>query len=145
MIRLVLALCLAPFAAMGQNALPCSGIARADSIPEPWAENTRTFANGEVRLAVIDTVEPAVGAYWLLVMHPPRDELGLRHCTLVGHGNLGFAGMDFAALNAGYDPALGLTFTLPVQAFNPETGGIDPHMLSVTVNQSTGRVDAGFQ
>lgn len=67
--------CAAPVAA--QTAIPCGWQARADAIVEPWAENTTTFANGALRVALLDTIEPAASAAYLLITHPPVDEVGL--------------------------------------------------------------------
>ena len=72
----------APVAA--QTAIPCGWQARADAIVEPWAENTATFANGAVRVALRDTIEPAACAAYLLITHPPLDEVGGRTCTFIG-------------------------------------------------------------
>ncbi|MCR8549382.1 hypothetical protein M4578_16240 [Salipiger sp. P9] len=123
-----------------QEVLPCEWQARANAIAEPWEQNTRTFANGAVRLAVLDTIEPAAGAFWLLILSPPYNELGDRQCRVVGYNGGGFSGMSLADLGASYDPARGLTFTLPVQLYNQATAGFGRAALSVTVNQATGAV-----
>ena len=86
--------------AAAQEAVPCDWAARADGIVEPWEDNTATFANGAVRLALIDTVEPAAGAFHLLILSPPLGELGERQCRTLGIGGMGFAGLDFASLQA---------------------------------------------
>ncbi len=124
-----------------QVAQPCGWQARADNIVEPWEQNTATFAEGAVRLALLDTAEPAAAAFYLLIMHPPYDELGLRTCTTVGlDENLGYAAMDFDALEAEYDPALGLKFTLPARIYLPEQSFQNGTQLHITVNQSNGDV-----
>ncbi len=126
-----------------QAVLPCDWQASAQAIVEPWEENTRTFANGNVRLAAIDTVEPAVAFAYLLVLSPPFNTLGERQCRLIGSAeNLGFAGMDFSTLTAGYDPASGLTFEIQVNQHDPATGDHPRRFLFVTLNQSTGAVTA---
>lgn len=142
------ALLLAGFAAASpaaaQEALPCDWPARADNIVEPWEAHTRTFANGDVRLALLDTVEPASGAYHILILSPPYDELGNRQCRTLGmRANIGFAGVVFESLQASYDPAVGLVFTLPVQVFDGEA--VQPGHLSFTLNQATGDIGAALR
>jgi hypothetical protein len=123
---------------------PCDGRTEsAANLAEPWEAHTRTFANGDVRLAVIDQVEPAAAAFHLLILSPPRDELGIPQCRLVGGGGgLGLAGLSLDGLAAAYDPARGLVWSLPAQLFDPATGGFAPATLIVTLNQSTGAVTA---
>ena len=53
------ALTLVPASLPAQVVTPCGDGPRADSIPEPWDQNTATYAEGNIRLTVIDTVEPA--------------------------------------------------------------------------------------
>lgn len=136
------ALCGAAGAAGAAEVVLCEGFrASAENIPEPWEANSRSFANGAVRLALIDTVEPAAGAFHLMILSPPYDELGGRQCRLVGAGaGMGFAGLSFEGLSAAYDPARGLTWTLPVRHFDPVTAGFRDGVLSVTLNQATGQI-----
>ena len=118
----------------------CDWRASAANLAEPWEGNTRTFANGAVRIAVIDTVEPAAAAFHLMVLSPPYDELGLRQCRLVSAGGgHGFATLSLDGMEAGYDPATGLTFVLASGRYTAE-GLVLPTTLSVTVNQATGQI-----
>lgn len=129
-------------------AVECGDATRADTIVEPWADNTATYAGGEVRIALLDMVEPAAAALKLLVISPPRDELGLRQCRVIGTpGGLGFADMDFAARSASYDPQRGLTIALPARMSLPEGDPDDGwFQLSLTLNQQTGQIAAqGFK
>lgn len=119
----------------------------AENIPEPWEAHTRTFADGNIRITVLDTIEPAAGAFHLLVLSPPYDEIGGRQCRLVsfetGEGTpIGYASLSLEGLDAGYDPARGLTIALPVSVFNPQTGLFDIGEMTVTINQSTGEITA---
>ncbi|WP_149588960.1 hypothetical protein [Tabrizicola flagellatus] len=126
---------------------PC-GDYRSDvrNVAEPWEANTRTFARGEIRLVVIDTVEPAAAALYLLILHPPRDELGSPMCSVVTSAEgLGFADMGLGPAKAIYDPARGLTVSLPVSQADPMGAGFDEGWLSVTINQATGVVTAVVQ
>jgi len=142
LVTLALAL---PTAAAAQSVIACDGWqASAQNIVEPWDQNTRLFGNGAIRIALLDTVEPAAGAFYLLVLTPPYDELGSRTCALIAEdgGSQGFAGIDFAAAHASYNPAIGLTIAMPVQRFQPATGGFEAQQLAVTINQATGSIQA---
>lgn len=124
-----------------QTAFPCDWQARADAIVEPWEENIATFANGAVRVALLDTIEPAAAAFYLLVLHPPYDEVGGRTCTVVGlDDGLGYAGMFFEELEAEYDPARGLTISVPAIIYLPEQSFQNSALLHITVNQASGEV-----
>ena len=129
--------------AAAQEVTECDWRATPDAIPEPWEAHSRSFANGNVRLALLDAIEPAAGAFHLLVLSPPFDSLGARQCRIVGFdGTRGFAALDFAALAAAYDPATGLTFRLPGRLWLPEQDFTNALILIVTVNQATGAVTA---
>lgn len=132
--------------AAAQQVLPCDWQASARNIAEPWQDNSRVFANGAVRLAVLDTIEPAAGAFWLLILSPPHDAQGGRSCQMVGQGQgAGFAGLSLAGMDATYDPAMGLIFTIPAQVYDQDKGWFYDDWLTVIVNQASGRVAAGFR
>ena len=144
MIRsLAVALCLAS-PALAQEIGTCDDWrSSAALLAEPWEENTRIFAEGEVRLALIDTFEPAAAAFHLVILSPPYDELGFGQCALVsGEGGMGFAGLNVAATEAEYDPATGLMFTIPATRWLMETDTYTDAVLHVTLNQSTGEITA---
>ena len=137
-----------PYAAAGQTVIPCDGWQMsAENIAEPWEAYSRTFADGEVRIAVLDTIEPAAAALYLMVLTPPYDEVGGRHCGLVanGDGSHGFGDMDFEALESQYDASRGVIVSFPVQAYNIDTGEFDVRRLEVTINQATGDIGTGFR
>ena len=95
-----------------QTVEECDWRAAAQALIEPWEENTRTFANGDVRLALTDVIEPAAGAFHLVILSPPFDELGGRQCRVVSAvGSTGFAGLTLVGMTSAYDPSIGLTFT----------------------------------
>lgn len=143
---LIAALPLFASAAVAQSVEDCDWRASAAAIAEPWEANSRTFSNGAVRLALLDTVEPAAGAFHLLILSPPYSELGDRQCKVVSlEGNMGFASLAFDALEAGYDPAVGLQFNLPMSIFVDDGGEPQPGLMHVTLNQATGDIGAGFQ
>ncbi|QDC11697.1 hypothetical protein FHY55_18345 [Oceanicola sp. D3] len=119
---------------------------QARNIPEPWEASTRSFANGDVRLVLLDTIEPAAAPTHLMILSPPFDELGSRQCKVLSReGQAGWAGMQFERLEAGYDPARGLTFTLPAMIWLPEKNFVNSTLLSITLNQSTGEITVSQQ
>lgn len=137
---LTLATCLAAPLFAGDVA-PCDWRASAANIAEPWEENSRTFANGDVRVALLDTVEPAAGAFHLLVIAPPYDELGYPGCSVVSFdGSMGYGGIAFEVLEAGYNPNLGLVLTMPAYTFDGSDGDMRRILLSLAINQSTGEI-----
>ncbi|MFW2541150.1 hypothetical protein ACN2XU_00815 [Primorskyibacter sp. 2E107] len=140
-IALCLSFLFSPAVVSAQQVMECDWQASARSIPEPWEAHTRTFSNGTVRLAMLDTIEPAGGWAYLMILSPPFDELGSRQCKLIGTGDMGFSGMTFSALTADYDPAQGLIFTLPVQFYQYGDLQMVEKTLRITLNQSSGQID----
>lgn len=121
----------------------CDFAAQAQNIAEPWEENTRTFANGAVRVAVLDTTEPAAAAFHLLVLSPPYTELGTRQCRVVSfEGGHGYASLTLDGLVADYHPSTGLTLEMAISVYNQDTALFDPGSLFVTINQATGQITA---
>lgn len=141
MIRAVLCSLVFAGPAVAQQVLPCDWQARADAIVEPWDAHSRTFANGDVRLAVLDVIEPALGSFYLLVLSPPFDEIGSRQCRVVGFDDgVGFTAIDFDSLLATYDPARGLEFQMLARIADPEYDFTNTVNLWVTLNQTTGEI-----
>lgn len=131
--------------AHAQSIEPCDWIANGANIIEPWEQNTRTFANGDVRITALDTVEPAVAAFHFMVLSPPYDEVGSRQCKIVSMSSgIGFSGADFQTLDASYDPAIGLTFTTDVQVLSSDSTSFNNQRLQFTLNQATGEMQATF-
>lgn len=127
--------------ATAQVASGCDWRARADAIVEPWEDNTATFANGAVRVALLDVAEPAAAAYYLLILHPPVDSVAGRTCTVIGLSeNLGYSAIFFNELEALYDAAVGLTFLIPAISHLPEEDFHYSVLLSIGVNQASGEV-----
>ncbi|GAA6209074.1 hypothetical protein NBRC116601_23670 [Cognatishimia sp. WU-CL00825] len=125
-----------------QEVVDCDWHARADAIVEPWEVNTRRFAGGDVRLALLDTIEPAAGAFHILVLSPPYDELGGRQCKTIGvSAGVGFSGAGFETLTARYDPAVGLSFAMEVTTYDPEYEFLSGTLI-ITLNQATGAIEA---
>jgi hypothetical protein len=142
MVRRLAALIFSAAPAMAQQVEDCDWRASAWLLAEPWEQHSRTFANGDVRVALIDAIEPAAGAFHLLVLSPPWDVLGARQCRVLSLGpGIGFAGVDFAALEAWYDPSAGLFFSVPVSVYEAATGGFGERIFDFTVNQATGAIE----
>ncbi len=81
-----------------------------------------------------------------MVLSPPVDELGGRQCRVIGlESGFGFAGLNFPDLEAGYDPSVGLVFSVPVSIFDRGKGQILPRVLDFTVNQATGHIGANLK
>ena len=140
-----LALMLLAAPAAAQSVGECGAQVSARNLAEPWEANTATYAEGDIRVAVIDMLEPAAAAVHLMVISPPRDEIGDRQCRLVslqgGEGSaIGFYDLGFAERRAEYDPQRGLVLTMPASFYDPQTGSAEPSELTVTINQSSGEV-----
>ena len=137
-------LCAGAAAAQEFNTLAprdCDWRASAEALVEPWEETSRTFANGEVRIALLDTIEPAAGAFHLLILSPPYGEMGERQCRVISRGSgIGWAGIGFSQLKASYDPARGLVFVVRAQYYDPETSFQNPMRLEITLRQDTGAI-----
>ncbi|MDO5657801.1 MAG: hypothetical protein Q4G36_05710 [Paracoccus sp. (in: a-proteobacteria)] len=145
MIRAALLAGLAAAPAMADLAvLPCDPeLVSARAIPEPWPDFSAAYAQGAVRLAVLDRIEPAAAAVYLLVLSPPHDEIGERQCRVVAPGeHFGFMDLDFAARRAEYDPAAGLRVTMPAARYEPEQPDGVWSELALTINQSSGEITA---
>lgn len=113
------------------------------NLAEPWEANSALFANGAIRLAVVDTIEPAGTPFHLLVLSPPIDVLGGRQCRVVSaEGVNGFGGLDLSGAVASYDPARGLRVVIPAKTYLPDSGEFGPATLTVIINQATGAIDA---
>lgn len=145
MIRFLAVLALAGFAgaAQAQSVSDCIDDFRASAwvLAEPWEANTRTFANGRTRLAIIDAIEPGAAPFHILLLSPPYGELGDRQCRILSYdGGFGFGWATLEGMQASYDPARGLSFVIPVKA--PYVDGTEPWLgLNVVLNQATGAVD----
>ena len=141
----VAVLAINPLSAFAQSVSECDWRASSEVLAEPWESNTRTFANGQIRVAVIDTVEPAAESFHLLVLSPPYDELGSRQCRIVSlEEGFGFAGFDLSQAVANYDPSRGLTVQAPVTIWSDGDQYYE-RWLAVTINSATGDVTGWVQ
>lgn len=137
-----LALALTAVPAAAQSVSNCDWLALAGNLVEPWETTSRTFANGAVRLALLDAVEPGAVPFHLLLLSPSGEEMGGRMCKVISlEPGIGFHNIFWEDLEAGYDPAVGLTFHIPVEIWI-DTGNSVMRGLRLTLNQATGVVDA---
>ncbi len=116
----------------------------AMAIAEPWEANSRSFADGDIRIAVMDTWEPALGAYYLMVLFwsGADTEADIRYCSLVSNGSLGFVSMTLDGLTSRYDPAQGLVLSVPTTFYNPSDDELEEGVLEVVLNRKTREVTA---
>lgn len=116
------------------------------ALAEPWEANSRTFLNGAVRIAVVDTGgEPACCSVHLLVLaEKPEDSAGPaeRVCRVISQRDqLGFMAIDFAAIRTSYTPVHGLNMLVPYRLY---VDGIRsrPGAARINVNPRTGAISA---
>jgi len=116
-------------------------------VAEPWEENTRLFADGAVRLVVIDTEEPAFAAVHLAVLMWGKAEIGLeaRVCFLVSFGSAGFYDANLAGMQTSYSPAAGLVLTVPVSRYDPALDQAVVAPLELIINRQSNTVKARLQ
>lgn len=126
----------------------CDWLASAANILEPWEDNTVTFANGNIRLAVVDTGgEPVCCSAHLMVLSPSgngADEPVYRQCRLASvRPGEGFYSINLSNVAARYDPGRGLSVSFETGHWHQgmETGA--PPILDrmeILINQATGTV-----
>lgn len=127
--------------ASAQSVQDCDWQASAANIMEPWREHSRTFADGDVRVAVLDTVEPAAGSLYVLLLSPPRGDLGERQCRVIGvDDGIGFSRLRFDTLVSRYYPDIGLMFQMPAEIYFNDQDAFVPVTLTFSVNQATGEI-----
>ena len=135
---------------LGMAALPataqvvgeCEGwVANARNLMMPPEVSVRSFANGEVRVIGLDTGEPACCSAHLMVDFFVETE-PFPLCALIsaGSGGNGFSGLRMEDLSASYDPATGLTLTLPAGRYDGSGSVMSP--LVVVINRAAVSVTA---
>lgn len=136
-----------PFSVQAQEISECGWVANPANILEPWSEFSRSFANGAIRIAVLDTAgEPVCCATHLLIIAPSAPDNGpvYRQCFVASaRGSMGFYDIDFKGITASYDPARGLLLSVPVSYYHDGVGtgapGI-PDQIEIRIDQLTGTV-----
>jgi hypothetical protein len=93
--------------------------AGAYNIVEPWEASTKTFYQGRVRVAWLDTGgEPACCSVYLLVLFYNGEAPAGLVCRLISDdADRGFAGIDFPSLKSSYDPQRGLLLSFGYSVF----------------------------
>lgn len=117
----------------------CAGhVASASNVL--WEDPTRTFANGAIRLILLDTEEPACCSIHLMVLHPAGDDPFLA-CSLISReAGYGWLNASLKGATSSYIPGAGLRVSIPAMAYGTE--GEVPETLHLTINQATGQVSA---
>lgn len=142
---IILALMVCANAVRAQEVVDCDWQAALPSIVEPWEENTRVFANGKVRLTLVDVSEPAAGSFHIVMLSPPDDGIGGRQCKVVSAGStVGFSHVEFKKISAVYDPRVGLVFVVPVRVYNGQSDAFEPKNLAFSLNQATGEMMVSY-
>lgn len=103
-----------------------------------WEDPTRTFANGAIRLILLDTEEPACCSVHVMVLHPIGDEPFLG-CSLISRSEgYGWLRASLKEAASEYVSGQGLRVHIPMVGYGVEGEG--PETLSLTINQATGQV-----
>lgn len=133
-----------PAAAPGQVIEPCGWVGNPASIVEPWDAKSRSFANGAIRIALLDTGgEPVCCARHLLILAPSGADDGppYRQCLVVSaQPGSGFFDIDFAGIAASHDPALGLLLQVKLFHYTGDGGPGIPDQMAIRINQASGAV-----
>ena len=98
----------------------CDETASLQTLAEPWEKNIKSFYQGQVRVALLDTGgEPVCCSTHLLIMMPSNDMPAEgRVCHIVGQKDqLGFENIDMARLRTSYDPRRGLLIEFPYRLY----------------------------
>ena len=109
-----------------------------------WSQASRTFANGAIRVAALDTGgEPVCCSNHLMILAPDPN-IGEACYVLSDRSGEGFRQVFVSEIESSYDPGEGLLLQVPVGRYDPDTGGVDPNGLMrvpVRINQATGVVN----
>lgn len=137
-----------PGVSVAQVVTDCEWIGNPANIVEPWDVNSRTFANGAIRVAWLDTGgEPVCCSSHLLILSPSgngQDEPEYRQCRVASaQPGAGFYAVDVPGITASYDPNKGLLLSVPIGHWHPgmENGaGPIPDRMEIRINQANGSV-----
>ncbi|MBV7408453.1 hypothetical protein [Maritimibacter sp. DP1N21-5] len=141
MIRLAAALALLTAPALAQTVTDCAQEVDLRLIAEPWDSATRAFPEGDIRVVLLDTRDPAPVPFRLLILSPPYNDDGTRQCKVIsGAEDWGYANMDLAAHDAAFDPDTGLLFSLPVTIWRAADETTGPATLSFSLNAGSGEI-----
>lgn len=99
-------------------------------------EGIRTYYDGAVTLLQIDTIEPAAASGGIIVMMWTGSDLSdiERHCWVTS----GHSGIDVDATESSYDPAEGLTLSVPTSRYSQDDGSLIEGTLRFRLNADAG-------
>lgn len=107
------------------------------------AGSPRDFYNGQVRIILLDSSEPAMASVGFAVLFP-EPERGFLDCRYLWP----FTHVDLAGAAADYDPARGLTVTIPTATTDVESVSADPgtmrmgqHDVRFRINLAEGSIE----
>jgi hypothetical protein len=130
-------LCATPLSA--QSLRDCDTFeANARNTYGPYAETIREYANGAIRVIALDVGEPASASFHVMVTYPHPDEPWQQCALISSEANIGFGWLNMAEVEASYDPAIGLSVTIPIETVSGVASW--DQILTITVNQATGVV-----
>ncbi len=138
-----MAMGLAGSVAQAQVITDCSRVADPAHIMEPWSRFSRTFANGNIRITLLDTFgEPTCCAAHLLILAPSGSPEWPEHrqCHVASDSEgRGFSEIEFDRIEASYDPRLGLLVEVPWHRY-VDGRVTQPGVMRIRINQATGDV-----
>jgi len=145
----ILLLVVSTLSAQAEIVRDCEGEITINLLAEPWEDNSKTFANGSVRIAVLDYWDPANAAFYLAVMYTPNDyiEAEGRACKVISAGGIGdgYNMVTLDGLKASYDPAQGLVLMINAEKYDYDAGVAIPGTVTVVVSRATNQVQASFR
>lgn len=119
-----------------------AGLGLTSLAPGARNENIRHFYEGQVTMLLLDQEEPAAASMSVAFVFPSAgvDEPVYFQCMAA----TGYSGLDVAGADSRYDPARGLTLTIPAWRFDPETSDSQPvDPVVVTIDLGRGAIRMG--
>lgn len=126
----------------------CAELASPADIVEPWEDHSRSYAEGAIRVALLEDADaPDCCARSLLILAPAgaaENGWSGRQC-LVGAPDetRGFRDLDIGGIAASYSPHIGLTLSVPVLLHRDGTQSDTPAFpdrMKILIDQARGRV-----
>jgi hypothetical protein len=125
-------------AAQAAEVGPCNDLDRISNL----VGQTKSFAEGKIRIAHVDTDGEPVCCSSHLLVFIPSPEIGSQ-CFAVSQkaakdsdSPLGFNNIEFSRIKAAYDPQRGLLLNVPYTLYNPQGGRGKPGSANVRVDLS---------
>jgi hypothetical protein len=114
------------------------------AIVEPWHENSLSLGE-EVRIALVDLIEPAFAAYYVVALMPDSEsEMGRRACLALSPSrHVGFSSVDMDSLMGSYDPISGLDIDFSFTVYDPDAddGNSEPQQSHIRLNLIDGLIN----